>query len=73
MGQPKLVAHLTRTVGHGARYVLTRAFLPDGRVMERLNPGVPDEGELPWKEIGRYTDLLTEKAALQRDGWAIEP
>jgi hypothetical protein len=67
-----LRAHMTRRVGHGVRYTATRAYFSDGTIEERVNPGKPDEGELPWKRIGRYDDLAAERDRLRRQGWQIE-
>lgn len=67
-----LRAHVTRRVGHGQRYVVTRAYLSDGTIAQRVNPGHPDEDVLPWETIGRYEDLLAERDRLEREGWAVE-
>ena len=66
-----LRAHVTRRIGHGARYVVTRAYLSDGTIQQRANPGVPDEEQLPWEKVGRYDDLAAERERLRREGWEI--
>jgi hypothetical protein len=67
-----LRAAITKTLAHGERYVMRRAYFSDGTIEQQLNPGHPDEGDLPWKRIGSYLDLMKEREALARDGWAIE-
>lgn len=66
-----LRAHQLRSVGHGQRHLVEREWLPDGRVMQRVNPGEPVV-ENDWKEIGRWRDLATERAALAEQGWEID-
>jgi hypothetical protein len=66
-----LRAHMTRRVAHGVRYVVTRAYLSDGTVEQRVNPGRPDDEEYSWKKIGRYGDLIAERDRLRREGWTI--
>ncbi len=63
-------AEMTRRMAHGERYLLTRLFLADGRVLEQSNPGMPDV-EDDWREIGRYGDLDAALADLGRQGWGI--
>lgn len=65
-------AEVTRRLAHGDRYLETRLFLVDGRVMEQVNAGVPDV-ENDWREVGRFTDLRAALGALRRDGWEIHP
>lgn len=65
-------AEVTRTLAHGDRYLETRVFLADGRVMEQVNTGVPDL-ENDWREIGRFKDLNASLRQLRRDGWQIQP
>jgi hypothetical protein len=67
-----LRAHMTRRVAHGVRYVVTRAYLGDGTIEERVNPGKPDDDDVPWKRVGRYDDLAAERDRLRREGWSIE-
>lgn len=64
-------AEMTRRLAHGDRYLETRLFLADGRVMEQVNPGVPDL-ENDWREVGRFTDLRSALRDLRRQGWAID-
>lgn len=66
-----LRAHQLRSVGHGQRYLMEREWLPDGRVMQRINEGAP-EATHEWKEIGRWRDLTRERAALAEQGWEID-
>ncbi len=67
-----LRAHQLRSVGPGQRYLVEREWLPDRRVMQRINEGTPDATH-EWKEIGRWRDLAAERAALAAQGWEIEP
>ena len=67
-----LRAHMTRRVAHGARYVVTRKYLSDGTIEQHVNPGRPDDDDLPWERIGRYDDLAAERDRLRREGWSIE-
>jgi hypothetical protein len=64
-------AHQVRSVGPGQRYLMEREWLPDGRVMQRINEGTP-EAEREWKQIGRWLDLEKERAALAQQGWEID-
>ncbi len=70
MGTIVARAEMTRTVAHGERYLLTRLLLSDGRVLQQMNPGLPDL-ENDWQEVGRYSDLGAELAGLRRTGWAV--
>lgn len=63
-------AEVTKTLAHGDRYLETRVFLADGRIMEQVNPGLPDL-ENDWREVGRYKDLRAVLRQLRRDGWDI--
>jgi hypothetical protein len=65
-------AEVTKTLAHGDRYLETRVFLADGRIMEQVNPGQPDL-ENDWREVGRYKDLRATLRQMRRDGWAIRP
>ena len=67
-----LRAHVTRRIGHGERYVVTRAYLSDGTIQQRVNPGHPDDDDMPWETIGRYDDLVAERDRLRREGRAVE-
>ncbi len=67
-----LRAYVTRRVGHGQRYVVTRVYLSDGTIRQQVNPGHPDDEEDPWETVGRYDDLAAERDLLRREGWAIE-
>lgn len=63
-------AEMTRRVGHGERYLHTRVFLADGRVMQHLNPGVSDPDDT-WGQVGTYTDLGEALREARRDGWKV--
>lgn len=65
-------AEMTRKIAHGDRYLETRVFLADGRVMEQVNTGIPDL-ENDWREVGRFKDLNASLRQLRRDGWEIQP
>lgn len=64
-------AEVTKTLAHGDRYLETRVFLADGRIMEQVNTGVADL-ENDWREVGRYRDLRATLRQLRRDGWDVE-
>jgi hypothetical protein len=64
-------AEVTKTLAHGDRYLETRLFLADGRIMEQVNPGVADL-ENDWREVGRYDDLRSALRALRGQGWQIQ-
>lgn len=68
-----LRAYVTRTLAHGDRHVVSRAYLSDGTIEERINPGIPDDDDLPWSPAGRFDDLAAERERLRREGWSIEP
>ncbi len=73
MKRELLRAYVTRTVAHGDRHVVTRAYLSDGTIDEQVNPGVADPDDVPWAPAGRYDDLDAERERLVREGWSIEP
>ena len=66
-----LRAHQLKSIGPGQRYLMEREWLPDGRVMQRINDGVP-ETEREWKAIGTWRDLDSERRALAAQGWEID-
>jgi hypothetical protein len=66
-----LRAHQLRSVGPGQRYLMERVWRDDGRVLQRVNEGVP-EPERDWKEIGRWRDLDNERRAMAEQGWEID-
>ena len=66
-----LRASLLLRVGHGERQPVVRELRADNRVMQRNNPGPPND-DMPWVEIGRYKDLDKERERLRVDGWEIE-
>ena len=65
-----LRAELTRSVGPGTAYLLTRLYLADGTILEETNPGLPDL-ENEWKAIGTEADLAGAAERLRRAGWAV--
>ena len=66
-----LRAHQLRSVGPGQRWLVEREWRTDGRVMQRTNEGRPDV-EDEWKQIGRWSDLERERAAIARGGWELD-
>jgi hypothetical protein len=67
-----LRAEVTKAIGHGTAYLLTRLYLADGTILEQTNPGLPDL-ENDWKAIGTEPDLAGVAERLQRDGWLVSP
>jgi hypothetical protein len=67
-----LRAHVTRRLAHGERYVVTRVYMSDGTIEQRINPGKPDDDAIPWTRAGRYEDVRAERQRLRREGWQIE-
>lgn len=65
-------AEMTLTVAHGVRELRTRVLLADGRILEQVNPGLPDL-EDEWHEIARSADLEATLEELRRDGWSVLP
>jgi len=65
-----LRAEITKSIGPGTAYLLTRLYLADGTILEQTNPGVPDV-ENDWKPVGHEDDLLGVAARLARQGWAV--
>ena len=65
-----LRAEITKSVGPGTAYLLTRLYLADGEVLEQLNPGLPDI-ETGWTTAGQEVDLTTVAERLRRDGWTV--
>ena len=65
-----LRAELTKTIGPGAAYLLTRLYLADGTILEQTNPGLPDV-ENDWKTVGREADLATAAERLRQQGWLV--
>jgi len=66
-----LRAHQLRGVGPGQRYLMEREWLPDGRVVQRVNEGTPEPSS-EWKLICRWRDLERERTALAEQGWEID-
>jgi hypothetical protein len=65
-----LRAEMTKAIGHGTAYLLTRLYLADGTVLEQRNPGVADL-ENDWQRIGTEPDLAGAAARLRHAGWAV--
>ena len=65
-----LRAEITKAIGPGTAYLLTRLYLADGTILEQLNPGVPDP-EIGWTDAGREADLAGAAERLRREGWAV--
>ncbi len=65
-----LRAEITKSVGPGTAYLLTRLYLEDGTILEQTNPGLPDAEE-DWRPIGTEADLPGVAARLGREGWLV--
>jgi len=65
-----LRAELTKSIGPGAAYLLTRLYLADGTILEQTNPGLPDL-ENDWKPVGRESDMANLAARLRQEGWLV--
>jgi len=65
-----LRAELTKSIGPGAGYLLTRLYLADGTILEQTNPGLPDL-ENDWRTVGRESDLASAAARLRHEGWLV--
>jgi len=65
-----LRAEITKSVGPGSAYLLTRLYLADGVVLEQVNPGLPDL-ETGWKTAGHEIDLTTVAERLRHEGWTV--
>lgn len=65
-----LRAEITKSVGPGTAYLLTRLYLADGAVLEQVNPGLPDL-ETGWKTAGHEADLTAVAERLRREGWTV--
>ncbi len=70
IGPAVLRAHQLRKIGPGEMWLVERRWLQDGRVLQRINRGVADL-EDEWKQIGRWSDLDAERAAIARDRWEL--
>ncbi|HEV2251420.1 MAG TPA: hypothetical protein VGT60_13035 [Candidatus Limnocylindria bacterium] len=67
-----LRAELTKSIGPGMAYLLTRLYLADGTILEQTNPGLPDV-ENGWTVVGREADLAGAADRLASAGWAVTP
>jgi hypothetical protein len=67
-----LRAEITKSIGPGSAYLLTRLYLADGTILEQTNPGLTDL-ETGWTAIGRETDLASAAERLRREGWLVSP
>ena len=67
-----LRAEITKSIGPGTAYLLTRLYLADGTILEQTNPGLPDL-EDDWKIVGHEDDLAGVAGRLAREGWTVEP
>jgi hypothetical protein len=65
-----LRAEITKRIGPGTAYLLTRHYLADGTILEQTNPGLPDV-ENDWKAVGHEDDLAGAAERLTREGWAV--
>ena len=65
-----LRAEMTKSIGPGTAYLLTRLYLADGTILEQLNPGMPDP-DSEWTEAGREADLAGIAERLTHEGWAV--
>jgi hypothetical protein len=65
-----LRAELTKSLGPGAAYLLTRLYLADGTILEQTNPGLPDV-ENDWRPIGTERDLPGTAERLRNEGWTV--
>lgn len=64
-----LRAHVTKRLAHGDRYLVTRVYVSDGSIEQRVNPGLIDDDLVEWQRVGRYDDLGVEREKLRREGW----
>lgn len=69
-GPVRFRAEVTRVIGPGTRYLVTREYRADGTIREQVDPGRPDpEGD--WRVIGREPDLAGAPDRLRRSGWLV--
>lgn len=67
-----LRAWVVRQVGHGLRYVITRRYFSDGRVLQSVETAATAANEhRAGSEIGRFNDLGETRSELVRTGWAV--
>ena len=71
ISRPVLRAHQLRSVGPGQRWLVELELMSDGQIRQRINEGLPATSA-PWKLIGRWTDVDSERARLAAAGWNIE-
>ena len=65
-----LRAEITKWIGPGSAYLITRLYLADGTILEQTNRGLPDV-ENGWTKTGREPDLAGVAARLAREGWLV--
>jgi hypothetical protein len=65
-----LRAQVTKSVGPGTVYLLTRLYLADGVILEQTNPGLLGL-ENGWKTVGTEADLAGVAERLRREGWSV--
>ena len=65
-----LRAEITKWIGPGTAYLLTRLYLADGTILEQTNRGLPDV-ENGWIKTGREPDLAGVAVRLTGEGWPV--
>ena len=72
MTRPPVVlrAEITKRIGPGTAYLLTRVYLADGTILEQTNRGLPDV-ENGWITTGREPDRAGVGTRLVREGWLV--
>lgn len=64
-----LRASIVLKVAHGERFLLTRRYLSDGRIMESSQAGPTDMARE--REVGRFDDLRKARRSLLDSGWVL--
>ena len=65
-----LRAEITKSIGPGSAYLLTRLYLKDGTILEQTNPGLADLDD-GWTAAGVEQDLSSVAERLTRQGWLV--
>lgn len=65
-----LRAEITKAIGPGSAYLLTRLYLQDGTILEQANPGLLDLDD-GWTAAGVEGDLPSVAERLTRQGWKV--